>query len=318
MTAYIIRRLLLGILVLIMVSLLVFLIMHLLPGDPLILHISQSDIGSYSEQQLAELRHMYGLDKPLMVQYLDWITGVCRGDFGTSFTFKQPVSMLLLERIPVTLNLSILAILCGSIFGISFGVICALRRGRWLDTTLTVLANLGMTLPNFWVGILLIYALSFKFNLLPTYGYTSPFEDIGSNIKQLIMPVFCLAIGVMAGLTRQTRSSMLEVIHQDYIRTAWAKGLSERVIVIRHILKNGLIPAVTTMGMHVSHIVGGAVLIETVFNIPGMGRLMRDAIFGQDYQVVQGGVLVIAVAVVLTNIIVDVSYSWLDPRIRYN
>ena len=185
MTAYIIRRLLLGILVLIMVTLLVFLIMHLLPGDPLILHISQSDFGSYSEQQLAALRHQYGLDKPLMVQYLDWIIGVCRGDFGTSFTYKQPVSMLLLERIPVTLNLSILAILVGSIFGISFGVICALRRGRWLDTTLTVLANLGMTLPNFWVGILLVYLLSFKFNLLPTYGYTSPFEDIGSNIQAI-------------------------------------------------------------------------------------------------------------------------------------
>jgi peptide/nickel transport system permease protein len=197
-------------------------------------------------------------------------------------------------------------------------VICAIKRGKWADTSLSVTANLGITLPNFWVGILLIYLLSLKLGLLPTYGYTSPFKDLWLNIQMLMMPLFCLSVHGIASLTRQTRSSILEVTRQDYIRTAWAKGLRERAIVMRHMIKNGLIPVVTTMGMHVSHVFGGSVLVETVFNIPGMGRMMKDAVMAKDYQVVQGGVLVIALVVVLTNILVDIIYGWLDPRIRYN
>jgi peptide/nickel transport system permease protein len=177
---------------------------------------------------------------------------------------------------------------------------------------------MGITLPSFWVGILLIYFFSLKLGWLPTFGYTSPFINFWLSTKQLIMPVFCLSVFLIASLTRQTRSSMLEVIKQDYIRTAWAKGLGERVIIIRHIIKNGLIPVVTTMGMHVSFFVGGAVLLETVFNIPGMGQLMRDSVFSRDYQVVQGGILIISMIIVFINIIVDVSYGWLDPRIRYS
>ena len=318
MTAYIVRRLLLGLIVLIMVTILVFLLMHLLPGDPILLYLGESEMGSLTEGQLDNLRHQYGLDKPLVVQYLDWINGVVHGNFGNSIFYQEEVAPLIAQRLPITFNLGVFAFIIGAFFGIFFGVICALRRGKWLDNVVTVLANTGITVPTFWVGILLIYVLSLKLSLLPSYGYTSPFDDFWLNIKQLIMPVFCLSLFSIAALTRQTRSSMLEVVRQDYIRTAWAKGLREREIVVRHMLKNALIPIITSMGMHVSMIFGGSVLIETVFNIPGMGRLMADAAFGHDYQVVQAGVFIIAIVIVMSNIIVDISYGWLDPRIRYS
>jgi peptide/nickel transport system permease protein len=182
----------------------------------------------------------------------------------------------------------------------------------------TVLSNLGITVPIFWLGILLIYFLGLKARLLPLFGYTSPFVDFGLSTRQLILPVICLSIFPIASSARQTRSSILEVIRQDYIRTAWAKGLRQRVIVFKHILKNGLIPVVTLSGIGLSHILGGSVLVETVFNIPGMGRLGVEAVLSQDYAIVQAIILITALMVVLANLIVDISYGWLDPRIRYN
>jgi len=213
--------------------------------------------------------------------------------------------------------LGVWSFIISSILGVAIGVICALRRGKWIDSVLTVLANLGITVPSFWVGILLIYFFSLKLRWLPTGGYTSPFSDFWLSTKQIIMPVFCLSLFSIASLTRQTRSSVLEVVTRDYIRTAWAKGLREGVIVIRHTVKNALIPVITILGLQVSFIFGGAVLVETVFNIPGMGRLMTQAVFQHDYQVVQAGVLIVALIVVLSNLIVDISYGWFDPRIRY-
>jgi peptide/nickel transport system permease protein len=316
MTTYIIRRLLLGIVVLLLVSLLIFLLMRMLPGDPILLYVG-SALASYSQEQLDYYRSVYNLDKPLATQYFLWLGGILRGDLGESITYQMDITNLIKDRFPVSINLCVLALIISAIFGITFGTICAIKRGKWPDTLFSVIANLGITVPNFWVGILLIFLLSYQLDLLPTYGYTPPFEDFGLHVKMLILPVFCLALFPIAGLTRQTRSSMLEVTRQDYIRTAWAKGLSERVIVMRHIIKNGLIPVVTTLGMQVSVLFGGAVLIETVFNIPGMGRMIADGVMGMDYQVVQGGTLVIAVVVIITNIMVDIAYGWIDPRIRY-
>jgi peptide/nickel transport system permease protein len=317
MTAYIIRRLLIGIVVLFCVTILVFTVMHMMPGNPLLLYISENDTASFTEQQLREMEHKYGLDKSIPEQYIDWVTGVFQGNLGISIFYNQTVNRLIIERLPITFHLGVLSIIFGSVVGIFFGAVCAMQRGKFIDSFLTVIANLGVTVPSFWIGILLIYAFALKLNLLPVMGYTSPFDDFWLNLKQIIMPVFCLSIFGIASLTRQTRSSVLEVVHQDYIRTAWAKGLTERIIVMRHTIKNAFIPIVTTMGMHVSLVFGTSVLIETVFNIPGMGKLMRDAVFAHDYQVVQGGVLVIAMIVVITNIIVDISYGWFDPRIRY-
>jgi peptide/nickel transport system permease protein len=319
MTTYIIRRFLLGLLVLILVSLIIFAFMRLLPGDPLYLFIDPTTSNDLSADARQQLMQKYGLDASLPVQYLNWINGIFHGDLGKSTsTNGESVNVLISNRIPTTFYLGALALILGSVMGITFGTICALRRGKWIDTILTVLANIGITVPSFFIGVILIYIFTYKLAWLrPPTGYVSPFTNFGVNLQQIIMPVIVLSIFLTASLTRQTRSSMLEVIQQDYIRTAWAKGLREQLIIVRHTIKNGLIPVVTTMGMQVSMIFGGAVIIETVFNIPGMGRLMRDAVFSYDYQVVQSGVLIIATIIVLANILVDISYGWFDPRIRY-
>ncbi len=319
MTAYIVRRLLMGLLVLLLVSILIFLFMRLLPGDPLYLFIDPTSVSQLTHEARQALMHQYGLDKSLPAQYFSWIGGVLHGDLGvSSSTNGESVNKVIASRIPTTFYLGTLAFVFGSVVGITLGTVCALRRGKWIDTVLTVIANIGITLPSFFAGILLIYIFTYKLGWLrPPLGYVSPFTNFGVNIRQIIMPVFVLSIFPIASLTRQSRSSMLEVIQQDYIRTAWAKGLRERLIVTRHVLKNGLIPVVTTMGLQVSLIFGGSVIVETVFNIPGMGRLMRDAVFGSDYQVAQAGVLIIAAVIVLANILVDISYGWFDPRIRY-
>ena len=317
MTNYIIRRLGMGLIVLVLVTIFVFLVMRLLPGDPLLLYIGEKDIGSLTEGEIATLRHEYGLDKPLALQYFDWIGGVLHGNLGRSVHYSENVGTLIAERLPITVHLGIMALVISGIFGIIFGVICGVRRGKWPDMLFSVLANIGITVPSFWVGILLLYLMSLKLGWLPSYGYTSPFTDFWLSTRQLIMPVFCLALFPIASLTRQTRSSTLEVVRQDYIRTAWAKGLEERTIILRHSLKNALIPVTTQLGLQVGIIIGGAVLIETVFSIPGMGRLMTQAVFGHDYQIVQSGVLIISAVVIVANLAVDISYGWLDPRIRY-
>jgi peptide/nickel transport system permease protein len=320
LTAYITRRLILGVIVLFLVTILVFLVMRLLPGDPLTLFISQSQMssGQLTKEQLEELRHEYGLDKSLTMQYLDWIGGVFRGNLGRSIFYTTEVKTLIAERMPITLYLGALAFIFSGLLGIFFGVICAVRRGTWIDNLVTVLANVGITIPSFWFGILLIYLFSLILHWLPTGGFVSPFSEPAESMRKVIMPVFCLALFPIASLTRQTRSSVLEIVKQDFIRTAWSKGLREQVIIFRHTIKNALIPVITILGVQVSMIFGGAVLIETVFNIPGMGRLMTQSVFQHDYQVVQAGVLIIAVVVVLSNLIVDISYGWFDPRIRYS
>jgi peptide/nickel transport system permease protein len=314
--AYIIRRLLMGIIILILVSLFVFMVMRLLPGDPLMLYMG-SEVANFTPEQYHDLQVKFGLDKSMPEQYIRWIGGIFKGDFGNSILMQEKVSTLIAKRLPITIHLGIISVLLSSIIGITFGVICALRRGKWIDTVVTLLANLGITVPSFWVGILMIYFLSLKLGWLPVSGYTSPFDDFWLSTKQVLMPVFCLSVFSVATLTRQTRSSMLEIVRQDYIRTAMSKGLKERIIVIRHTIKNALIPVVTTLGFQVGVIFGGSVLIETVFNIPGMGRLLTNAVFEQDYQIVQAGVLIMACFVVVANLLVDISYGWFDPRIRY-
>jgi len=317
MTAYVIRRLLQSLIVICVVSILIFLLMRLLPGDPLSLYISKSEIEITSEEAYQALKVQFGLDKSLPQQYIHWISGILHGDFGISLLYGAKVSTLIAERFPVTAHLAILALILSSIIGISSGVICAIRRGGRMDTAVTSLANFGISVPIFWLGILMVYLFGLYLKWLPTMGYTSPLDDFGLSTKRLIMPVACMAVTALAAVTRQTRSSILEVVQQDYIRTAWSKGLRERIVVLRHILKNGLIPVITLTGMQISHIFGGSVLIEKVFNIPGMGRLMVDSVFAQDYPVVQGCTILFALIVVIVNLLVDISYGWFDPRIRY-
>jgi peptide/nickel transport system permease protein len=268
-------------------------------------------------EEIQILRHQFGLDRPFMVQYFSWLVGVLHGDLGLSITLREPVTKEVVRRFPITFYLSTVSLVISTVIGVPAGIICAIRRGKWIDTLVTVIANMGITIPVFWLGIILIYFFALHLHWLPVQGYTSPFTDFVKSVRQMIMPVFCLSIFSISSITRQTRSSVLEVMKQDYIRTAWAKGLRERLVIMRHAVKNGLIPVVTLLGLSFSMVIGGSVLIENVFNIPGMSRLAVNAVFVQDYPVVQGFVLVIAGLVLITNLIVDISYGWLDPRIRY-
>jgi peptide/nickel transport system permease protein len=319
MTTYIIRRLILGLIVLILVSMLVFFLMHMLPGDPILLLVCAEDVGKMSEADIEALRQEHGLDKPLLVQYGNWVSGILlHGDLGKSIMGGFSVSENIVKRLPITAHIGSLAWLVSIILGIPMGVICAVRRARWMDTVLTLLANWGVCMPVFWLGIILIYIFALRLDLLPIFGYVSPVDDFWLSTRHVIMPAFCLCVPSMASITRLTRSSMLEVMGQDYIRTAWSKGLKERVIITRHALKNGLIPVITMTGISFGHlIIGGTVLIETVFNIPGMGRFLVTGVMDLDYPVVQGCLMIVATAMVTLNIIIDLSYGWFDPRIRY-
>jgi peptide/nickel transport system permease protein len=317
-TTYIFRRLITVFIVIIIVSVMVFLAIRLLPGDPILVYLSQGDVASLSPAEIAKAKHEFGLDKPIYQQYGIWIWDLLHGNWGKSLFYREEVSKLIKERLPISLNISLIAFILNIPLSIGAGLICALKRGKAADNIITSFAIFGISVPIFWLGILMILFFGLKFHLLPLSGYTSPFEDLGMNFRQLILPIICLMIGGLAGACRQTRSSVLEVIRQDYIRTAWSKGLRERTIVLRHVLKNALIPVLTLKGMALGHILGGNVLIETVFNIPGIGRLAVDATFSQDYTVVQATVLITALMVVLSNLIVDISYGWLDPRIRYS
>ena len=318
MGTYIIRRLLEGLLVLFLVSLIVFFSLRLLPGDPVLIFVSQqAGSGTMTNEQLDLLRHEYGLDKPVAVQYLNWVKGVFTGDLGESIRYRTDVGGLLFSRFPPTLYLGLIAVVLSTVFGIFFGLVAAVRRGTFVDSLVTFFSYIGLTIPVFLLGILLIYVFGLKLGWLPMVGYTSPFKDYWLSTKMAIMPVICLTVVPLAVTARQMRSSVLEVNNMDYIRTAWSKGLRERIVVTRHILKNSMLPVVTMLGISIGLIFGGSVIIENLFAIPGVGRLLVESVFAQDYVVIQGGTLVIATIIIVINLIVDISYGWLDPRIRY-
>jgi peptide/nickel transport system permease protein len=317
MNAYILRRLLQMILVLVIVTLIVFFLLRLLPGDPIMMYLSQQDLEEITTEQVDFIKHELGLDRSLPVQYFHWVGDVLTGDLGDSIITKTPVIKDIKVRLPVTLHLGILAFILSVIIGIPLGVIAAARRGSWIDNVVTAVGNIGITLPSFWLGIILIFIIGYKLQWLPIYGYTSPFKDFWLNTQQIIMPVIVLAAAPIATGVRITRSSMLEVLQQDYIRTAWSKGLRERKVILKHALRNGLLPVVAMKGMSLAAIIGGSVLVETVFSIPGMGRLAVEGLFSQDYPVVQASLLIVATFTLLMNLLIDLSYGWLDPRIHY-
>jgi peptide/nickel transport system permease protein len=237
---------------------------------------------------------------------------------GQSILFHYSVTEEVARRFPISLSLGLMALLVGVVIGPLLGAVSAVRRGTWLDTLLTLTATVGITAPSFWIGIVLIYVFGLKLGLLPIYGYTSPLEDVWTSLQQSILPVAVLAVFPVAAAARQTRSSVLEVLQQDYIRTARAKGLSEPTTIVRHVLKNALMPVATLQGEVFRNIVAGSVVVETVFVIPGMARLLISGMLAQDYPVVQGVILVVAIAVVLANLAVDILYALLDPRIQYS
>jgi len=317
MATYIVRRLLHALIVIWIVSIIVFWGMRLLPGDPVLMFLTRGQLGSATLEQVEHIRETMGLNRPMVVQYLEWLLGLFKGDFGISISQRSDVFEIIKQRIPVTIHLTLLAFFACNMIGIPAGIIASVRRGEWLDTFVTSTANIGITVPTFWLGIILIYFFSFRLGLIPIFGYVSPMEDFWESTRSVIAPVICLALPHISTIARMSRSSMLEVIHQDYIRTARSKGLEERRIVLGHALKNALIPIVTLQGMSISQIIGGSVIIECVFGIPGVGRLAQQAMLAQDYPVVQAIVLLTAILILTINIIIDISYGWINPRVRY-
>jgi peptide/nickel transport system permease protein len=320
MTTYIIRRLLMGVLVLFLVSLIVFFSLRLMPGDPVLIYVAGQQGGSsVTPEMLVELRHEYGLDKSIPVQYANWVKGIFHGDLGNSIRSHEPVAKSIRRSIPITLVLGFSALIISTILGVFLGLVAAIRRGSWIDTVVTLLSYIGLVIPVFVVAYLLIYVLILKLHVgLPVTGYHLPWTgSFKSSLLESILPIICLGTVPIAITARQMRSSVLEVNNMDYVRTAWSKGLRERTIVTRHVLKNSLIPVLTMVGMGISMIFGGSVIEETIFAIPGMGQLLVKAVLNRDYVVIQGCTLILAAIIVFVNLIVDISYGWLDPRIRY-
>ena len=312
MMAYILRRLVLLVPVLLVVGIVVFALVHLTPGDPAAVILGDRA----TAEDIERLRDQLGLNDPLPVQFADWFLGVLRLDFGESIFLGESVRSALLERFQPTILLTIYALAVQLIIGIPAGVLSAVRHNSILDRLLTVIAISGAAIPTFLLGILLILLFAVKISWLPSGGYVPLSEDPAQHFKSMAMPAFALGFSSAGLLARLVRSSMLDVMREDYVRTAFAKGLPEKLVVIRHALRNALIPAMTVVGTSVGALLGGAVVTETVFTIPGMGRLVVQSIARRDYPVIQGAVMTIALTYVLVNLVVDVLYVYADPRVR--
>jgi peptide/nickel transport system permease protein len=312
MTAYILRRLVLLLPVILIVGIVVFALVHLTPGDPAAVILGDSA----TPESLENLREQLGLNDPLPVQFVHWFGGVLQFDFGESIFIGEPVTRALLDRAQPTILLTIYALLIQIAIGVPAGVISAVRHNSIIDRLFTVLAISGAAIPTFFLGILLILFFAVRLNWLPSGGYVALTEDPGAHLKGMIMPAFALGFSSAGLLARLVRSSMLDVMREDYVRTALAKGLPVRMVVMRHALRNALIPALTVIGTSVGALLGGAVVTETVFTIPGMGRLVVQSIARRDYPVIQGAVMVIAMTYVIVNLIVDLLYVYIDPRVR--
>lgn len=306
MFQFIYRRLLQSIPVLIGISVLTFAMLHLVPGDPVLIFAGDKPL---TPERAAEIRHQLGLDRPLAVQYWDYISHAVRGDLGLGLRSRRPVVDSLLEALPSTLELTCSALLVAAIVGIGLGIVAAVARGTWIDTAAMALAMLGISVPVFYSSLLLILLFSFRLGWFPATGQ--------GGLERLVLPATALGLTSAAALARLVRSSMLEVLGQDYIVTARAKGLGRGAVITRHALKNALIPTITMLGLQLGVLLGGAVVTETIFSRPGLGRLAVDAIISRDFPLVQGVVLLAAVAYVLVNLVVDLLYAAVDPRIRY-
>ncbi|MFZ2737333.1 MAG: ABC transporter permease [Burkholderiaceae bacterium] len=313
MLEYLVKRLATLVPTLILVSMLIFGLQQLLPGDP-------AKILAGEEQDptvVAHLREKLHLDEPLALRYAYWIGGVLRGDLGESIRNQQAVTDLILQKLPVTLELALLAMLIALLIGIPAGILSAVKRGTAWDYAANVFALWGLSTPNFWLGILLILLFSVQLGWLPASGYVSPFQDLGANLSAMILPAFVLGNAIAAVLMRHTRSSMLQVLTSDYVRTARAKGLNEKTVVFKHAFRNALTPIITLGALELGTLLSGAVLTEQVFTIPGFGKLIVDSVFNRDYAVVQGVVLVTATAYITLNLLADLAYFLVNPRLRH-
>lgn len=316
MKQLIIRRALAAVPVLLIVTLLAFSLLYLLPGDRTMVLIGEDQ--AVSPEVMEKLRHDLGLDRPFIVQYVSWLADAVRGDLGKSIATHLPIAEEIKNRIPVTLELGILASLVSLVIAIPVGVISAARPNSFADASGTFFAMAGVAMPNFWLGMLLILLFAVTLGWLPSIGYVPIWEDPVDSLRRMIMPAIALGTSHSASLMRQTRSAMLEVLNQDYIRTAHAKGLAGNQVLIRHALRNALIPVCTVFGLQTSRLIGGTVIVESLFGLPGIGKFAVDSIQTRDFLVLQGVLLLVGVWVLLFNLLTDIAYAIIDPRIRYN
>ena len=312
MWALILNRVLVAIPTLFIVTVFVFVLQRMLPGDPLLVMAGEER----DPAVLAQLRQLYGFDQPLPVQFFAWLREVLSGNFGASLRTGEPVLKLIGQTLPVTIQLAVASILIALAIGIPMGILAAVRKGTWVDTLASMVSLSGLSIPNFWLGIVLILVVAVHLNWLPASGFVSVFVDPGRALRTTIMPAFVLGSGLAAILMRHTRSAMLEVLSLDYIRTARAKGLLPRSVILKHAFRNALVPIVTLTTLLFGQLLAGAVLTEQVFTIPGFGKLIVDAVFNRDYGVVQGVVLCTAMAFILMNLVADVLYIVINPRLR--
>ena len=319
MQAYIAKRLLLFIPTVLLVSIMVFALIRVLPGDPA-LELLTGDMGDgqFTQEALEALQARLGTDKPIYVQYGDWVWKMLQFDFGSSYYWESPIADDLSQRFPVTLELTVLAMLLAAVIAIPLGVISAIKQDTWGDYATRIITIAGIALPNFWLAILIIVFLSLFFNWIPPLGYANPWDDPWSNLQQMVFPALALGFSNMAFIARVTRSAMLEVFREDYIRTARSKGLAEKIVISRHALKNALLPVVTIAGYEFGRLLGGTVIIEVIFMVPGMGRLLVTSIFHRDFPEIQAVIVLITVLVLILNMAMDLLYAWLNPRIRYS
>ena len=312
MLAFLLRRILIAIPTIVIISIMVFALQHLLPGDPLLVLAGEER----DPEVLEALREKYRLNDPIPVQYVAWVGNALQGDLGVSLRTNQPVTELMAEKLPVTIQLALMSMIFALVIGIPAGILSAVEKGTATDYVANVVALSGLSIPNFWLGIMLILLVSVKWQLLPASGYVPPSEDFWQSIRTMLMPSFVLGTALAATLMRHTRSSMIGVLSADYVRTARAKGLNERTVILKHALRNALTPIVTLSALLFGELVAGAVLTEQIFTIPGFGKLVVDAVFNRDYAVVQGIVLVTAVGFIFMNLFADAMYYVLNPRLR--
>ncbi|WP_299612027.1 ABC transporter permease [uncultured Tateyamaria sp.] len=312
MLAFLLRRFLIAIPTIVIISIMVFALQQLLPGDPLLVLAGEER----DPEVLEALREKYRLNDPIPVQYLAWVGNALQGDLGVSLRTNQPVTELMAEKLPVTIQLAVMSMIFALVIGIPAGILSAVKKGTATDYVANVVALSGLSIPNFWLGIMLILLVSVKWQLLPASGYVPLSEDFGQSIRTMLMPSFVLGTALAATLMRHTRSSMIGVLSADYVRTARAKGLAERVVILKHAFRNALTPIVTLTALLFGELVAGAVLTEQIFTIPGFGKLVVDAVFNRDYAVVQGIVLVTAIGFIFMNLFADAMYYVLNPRLR--
>ena len=315
MRVYVFKRLVIAGVTLLGMSILIFILMRLAPGN--ITDIVFESAGYVDEADRKRLEAELGIDKPVAVQYAHWLAEFVRGDLGKSYRYDLPAWEVIKPRLPVTLELAVLALGFSVFLGVPAGVTSATRRGRPLDYVLRVLSLAGLSMPSFWLGMIVILMLVRSLGFIPSMTYVSPFENLGANLFQFLLPALAVGYRSSALIMRITRSAMLEVLREDYIRTAWAKGQRERQVVWRHAFKNASLPVITLIGIEFAFLIGGLIVTETVFNLPGVARYLVDAIQVRDYPIVQNLVMLIAVVVVMANLAVDLLYTWLDPRIKY-